>query len=136
MFWLARDLVVPPGLWGMGLGSDLLARVGPDADNTVHVSKEARLARQRVQVVLVRTFRAGTSNAKKDSADLQQLYLQSDFEPITPVQLAALYPGSFESAYHALHARWGTMENVLPPPAEMVKIADTQYFVTLWRKPA
>lgn len=135
MFWLARDLVVPPGLWGMGLGSALLARVGPDSDDTVQVSEDTRLARQRVQVVLVRTFRAGTSNAKKDSADLQQLYLQSDFEPITPVQLAALYPGSFESAYHALHARWGAVENVLPPPEEMVKIADTQYFVALWRKP-
>lgn len=132
MVWLARDLLVPPGLWGMGLGSGLLARLrsgGADRSG----SPDALLATKRVQIVFVRTFRAGSAGAKKDSADFQQFYTQAGFEPITPRQLAEAHPIAFPSAYEKLYTRCASTEPYLPPPMELVTLTDTPDFVTLWR---
>jgi hypothetical protein len=148
--WLARDLIVPPGLWGTGLGSEMLRELSP------HVSGDARRAPAAVavggdgrndaardiaiaqcamgQVVLVRTFRAGSTSAKKDSADIQQLYVQAGFECTAADQLDAQYAGEFVTAYGALHNRWKEIEKLLPTPDRILDPAETENFVFLHRR--
>ncbi len=134
MIWLGRDLLVPPGLWGMGLGSGLLARMS-DTGGTAESStnRAARDARHREQIVIIRTVRAGSTGAKKDSADLQHLYVRAGFETAPPSQLAARFPRSFFAAYARLHERCGTTESYLPAPAAIASLSDNADFVVLWR---
>lgn len=113
LIWMARDLVIPPGLWSTGLGTELLRRMGEHADSDA-LSFGSVKAREHGQIVLVRTFRSAGANAKKDSADLQQLYIASDFEPVQPGEMMNLYPHNFRKAYESMRTRWKDDEPNLP----------------------
>ena len=105
MMWDARDLYVPPGLWGMGFGSALLAITGSAHSPTSVVPSDtpAKWVKTCWQVVFVRSFWNGTPEEKKDSANLQQLYLQAGFVNATK---ALFLEASVNEAYINFHARW------------------------------
>ncbi len=73
IMWEGRDMYVPPGLWGMGFGSRMLA------GTSVATSPDASFAKPSDEIVLIRSLHSGTPEAKKDSADVQQLYLDAGF---------------------------------------------------------
>lgn len=73
MVWEGRDLYVPPGLWGMGFGSRMLA------DTMQHTTRSTGAAIATQHWVLIPSLLTGTPDEKKDSADLQQLYLDAGF---------------------------------------------------------
>ena len=161
MLWLARDLIVPPGLWGSGIGSEMLRHLALDTDSLDGAHSGTTTSKQhalrdrtgetgdtrpkesspipsdlqraksvREQAVIVPTFRAGTTSAKKDSADVQQLYVQAAFEV---VNVSELDDERFVSAYQKLFDRWSALAPFLPSPDDVGKPWAAQRFVLLRR---
>ncbi|HET7231269.1 MAG TPA: patatin-like phospholipase family protein [Longimicrobium sp.] len=71
LLWDGADFFVPPGLWGIGIGSDFLSTLR-DADHN-GLRGVTHLA------VRVRTDPAGGTPARKKSADEMQLYRSAGF---------------------------------------------------------
>lgn len=154
LMWHAGDLFVPPGLWGLGFGGDVLRQLAPTLDDGRDADKSAETRTEQQadaraqgdvntsaagmqdasaspnlsrspdcrdhQLVFVQTFRSGTPELKKDSADLQQLYLDAGFSPDIPAKyhqaIANLYP-----AFHQVcsgHAAFLPQPDGLWPPQQ------------------
>lgn len=78
VMWDARDFYVPPGLWGVGIGEDFLARLVrvealPDA-----------LRDARHLLVRIAFPKNAPTAARKESADLAQLYRAAGFFELPP----------------------------------------------------
>lgn len=141
MMWDARDLYVPPGLWGMGLGSTLLANVGSPAgvvataqDPAMYDAIDEKPCEPWVhgcrKVVFVRSFWTGTPDEKKDSADFQQLYLDAGF---TNASAELFNEPSVRAAYHGFYERWRPDAPYLLPPDRISEHVDSSDFVVLRR---
>lgn len=114
MMWEARDLYVPPGLWGIGFGSALLREVKGAGE----------------QFVFLRSFWTGNPEDKKDAADLQQLYLDAGFNSASKT---LFHDTTRLDLYAQLRARWGKEAAYLPTRECLVKHFDDADFAVLVR---
>lgn len=114
MMWEARDLYVPPGLWGIGFGSGLLREIKGAGE----------------QFVFLRSFWTGNPEDKKDAADLQQLYLDAGFNSATK---AHFHDPRRLAVYAQLRDRWGNEAAYLPTVECLVENFDDADFAVLVR---
>lgn len=100
LVWDADDFFVPPGLWGVGIGEDFLRRLRTGENPLPDVSR---------LLVRLRLHSPDRAAARKEVADVLQLYRSAGFDRVTEAQLS-------EAERNALVGRDGPAKDA-PRPA-------------------